>query len=396
MFEIDRQKFGVFVAELRKEKGLTQKELAQRLMISDKAISKWETGNSIPDVTLLVPLAAELGVSVTELLECRRMEYTENMDTAQTDVLLKKVIELSEEEREQKKVKNKKIYLLSAFIALVELFAVFLLSTNRILFGIENIMPIMIVSPLSIGFGAYFWLMMKEKLPSYYDENKIGVYVDGILHMNMPGVYYNNNNWPYIVKTLRAWAVAGMIGFPILIVVLSTFLVKGGLFVNVGIVLAFVLGGLFVPVYVVARKYEYGDMPRQKTSITKRDGKKIIGVIFIAAGIFAISYLFHGSATIGSSNRMMFVSSEGRTYWSATYQYFDGYQQRNLWMDEDDSLEVKVITEQGDLYIRIADENGNILLERENVGTENFSLSVSGRVTIRVEANKHKGSFSFD
>ena len=84
------------------------------------------------------------------------------------------------------------------------------------------------------------------------------------------------------------------------------------------------------------------------------------------------------------------------TYWSATYQYFDGYQQRNLWMDEDDSLEVKVITEQGDLYIRIADENGNILLERENVGTENFSLSVSGRVTIRVEANKHKGSFSFD
>ena len=169
MFEIDRQKFGVFVAELRKEKGLTQKELAQRLMISDKAISKWETGNSIPDVTLLVPLAAELGVSVTELLECRRMEYTENMDTAQTDVLLKKVIELSEEEREQKKVKNKKIYLLSAFIALVELFAVFLLSTNRILFGIENIMPIMIVSPLSIGFGAYFWLMMKEKLPSYYD-----------------------------------------------------------------------------------------------------------------------------------------------------------------------------------------------------------------------------------
>ena len=46
MFEIDRAKFGSFVAELRKEKGYTQKELASRLFISDKAVSKWETGVS--------------------------------------------------------------------------------------------------------------------------------------------------------------------------------------------------------------------------------------------------------------------------------------------------------------------------------------------------------------
>ena len=48
MFEIDKQRFGKFVAELRKEKGVTQKELAKELFISDKAISKWETGVSIP------------------------------------------------------------------------------------------------------------------------------------------------------------------------------------------------------------------------------------------------------------------------------------------------------------------------------------------------------------
>jgi len=396
VFEIDRVKFGAFVAELRKEKGITQKELAEKLAISDKAISKWETGNSIPDVTVLVPLATELGVSVTELLECRRMDYTENMDTAQTDVLLKKVIELSEEERQQRRVKNKKIYFLLVFIALVEWVIIYLLSKNGILFAMENIMPIMILSPLSIGFGAYFWLIMKEKLPSYYDENKISVYVDGILHMNIPGVYYNNNNWPYIVKVVRTWSVAGMIGFPILLVILSAFLVKGGPFANVGIVLAFVLGGLFVPVYVVARKYEYGDMPRPKTSVTKMDRKKNSGIVLIAVGIIAAAYLFHGSATIGSSNRMMFVSNEGRNYWTATYQYFDGYQQRNLWVDEDGSLEIKVITEQGDLYIRVMDKNGEILFEKNNVGTETFSLSASGRVTVRVEADKHKGSFSFD
>lgn len=46
MFEIDKQKFGAFVAMLRKEKGLTQKEMAKLLYISDKAVSKWETGVS--------------------------------------------------------------------------------------------------------------------------------------------------------------------------------------------------------------------------------------------------------------------------------------------------------------------------------------------------------------
>ena len=57
MYEIDKQKFGAFVASLRKEKGLTQKELAQQLFISDKAVSKWETGVSIPDTALLIPIA---------------------------------------------------------------------------------------------------------------------------------------------------------------------------------------------------------------------------------------------------------------------------------------------------------------------------------------------------
>ena len=47
MYELDKEKFGQFVAELRKEKGYTQKELAERLYLSDKAISKWETGGSL-------------------------------------------------------------------------------------------------------------------------------------------------------------------------------------------------------------------------------------------------------------------------------------------------------------------------------------------------------------
>lgn len=50
MFEIDKKSFGEFICILRKEKSMTQKDLACRLLVSDKAVSKWETGNSMPDI----------------------------------------------------------------------------------------------------------------------------------------------------------------------------------------------------------------------------------------------------------------------------------------------------------------------------------------------------------
>ena len=57
---------------LREKKGYTQKQLAERLMVSDKAVSKWESGRGLPDISLIEPLAKNLGISVAELLsgEC--------------------------------------------------------------------------------------------------------------------------------------------------------------------------------------------------------------------------------------------------------------------------------------------------------------------------------------
>ena len=62
------------IQQLRREKGLTQKELAQRLNVTDKAVSKWERGLSSPDISLLIPLSELLGLSTTELLQGRRLD----------------------------------------------------------------------------------------------------------------------------------------------------------------------------------------------------------------------------------------------------------------------------------------------------------------------------------
>lgn len=65
---MDNLKIGQFIASLRKDKGLTQKELGEKLSVTDKAISKWERGLSFPDITLLTTLSEILDVSVPEIL----------------------------------------------------------------------------------------------------------------------------------------------------------------------------------------------------------------------------------------------------------------------------------------------------------------------------------------
>lgn len=65
---MNENKTGAFISTLRKEKELTQAQLAEKLNITDKAVSRWETGKGMPDSSLLVPLANILGITVNELL----------------------------------------------------------------------------------------------------------------------------------------------------------------------------------------------------------------------------------------------------------------------------------------------------------------------------------------
>lgn len=71
---MNAEKTGEFITKIRGELGLTQKELADRIGVTDKAVSKWETGRGFPDVGVLEPLAKELGVSITELMNGERFD----------------------------------------------------------------------------------------------------------------------------------------------------------------------------------------------------------------------------------------------------------------------------------------------------------------------------------
>lgn len=84
---MDKNITGRFIAELRKQKGFTQKELAEKLMVTDKAISRWETGKGLPDTSLLKPLGDVLGVSITELLSGKRIEEVDMKEQADNIIL---------------------------------------------------------------------------------------------------------------------------------------------------------------------------------------------------------------------------------------------------------------------------------------------------------------------
>ena len=74
---MDQKRIGKFIANLRKEKKLTQKEMAERLGISEKTISKWECGNGLPEVVYMEPLCEALGITINELLTGEHLRISE-------------------------------------------------------------------------------------------------------------------------------------------------------------------------------------------------------------------------------------------------------------------------------------------------------------------------------
>jgi len=84
---MDLAKIGKFIAERRKAKKLTQVQLAEKIMVSEKTISKWECGNGFPDTTLMLPLCEALEISANELLCGKLLSNEEYKNTADKNIV---------------------------------------------------------------------------------------------------------------------------------------------------------------------------------------------------------------------------------------------------------------------------------------------------------------------
>ena len=214
MYELDKAAFGRFLAQLRREKGMTQKELAATLYVSDKAVSKWERGQSVPDISLLVPLAEQLNVTVAELLQGRRVEEEQRFTREETEELIRKALTFSAEPPERRQARTKKylpVYVICCVLGVAEALAVWAAG----LADIEGALALLIIGVVfGVVYGAYAMFWMAETLPRYYDENRICNFAQGAFHIHIPGVYYNNRNWKHILRAFRVWSMASLVLVP--------------------------------------------------------------------------------------------------------------------------------------------------------------------------------------
>lgn len=99
---MNQEKIGKFISKLRKEKNMTQEQLAEKMGVTDKSISRWENGKTMPDLSMITILAEELNVEVSELLNGRKMAKEELEKLRDT---INNVIEYSNKEKENKTIK---------------------------------------------------------------------------------------------------------------------------------------------------------------------------------------------------------------------------------------------------------------------------------------------------
>ena len=117
---MNQEKIGKFILELRKEKNMTQQELAEKIGVTDRAISKWENGRGLPDLSLMKPLCDELGVSINEFISGEKIDKKEYQDKFEENVL--NTINYSQ--KQIKKARNK-------YAIIMGIIVLFLITFNR-------------------------------------------------------------------------------------------------------------------------------------------------------------------------------------------------------------------------------------------------------------------------
>ncbi len=126
--------------------------------------------------------------------------------------------------------------------------------------------------------------------------------------------------------------------------------------------------------------------------------------IFSIATIFIVILISFGSIylteTLGiegtrSATRIGYVGTEGWSSWTGRYSSLDGTMKKSI-HPKTDVLHIEVKTDSGLISIEIQDTDGNIIFDESNIKTASFNVDVSGKVTVKIAADSHKGSFSIE
>ena len=157
---MDQIRIGKFIAESRKARNLTQRQLADALSISDKTISKWECGKGLPEVSLMLPLCAALDITVNDLLSGEKVSSTDYQEKAEGNM-----INLMKENEE-----NKKRMALSIITGVITVIAVCALIVIVSLIDLPTLVRIiLIVFSIAVGAAGIAAAAMLDARAGYFE-----------------------------------------------------------------------------------------------------------------------------------------------------------------------------------------------------------------------------------
>ena len=158
---MDQVKIGKFIAECRKKSNLTQMQLAEKLNITDRAISKWETGKSLPDSSIMLELCDVLGISVNDLL-CGEVVTMDNYNKELENNLLEMI--------KQKEQADKRLLSVEVFIGITATIALFALIFVAAFIQMETWLKIsLIVFGFILFLAGCFYALRIEQVAGYYE-----------------------------------------------------------------------------------------------------------------------------------------------------------------------------------------------------------------------------------
>ena len=213
--QLDAATLGTFVARVRAERGLTQRQLAERLYVSDKTVSKWERGLSLPSVPLLMPLAGALDLSISELMACEEAPHEERLGRAEADRLIAASLDLSGATLtgRQRALRCAVFAATVAVWGVLTVAAAHLRNLDTLLSGFSD--SAVAGGLLMLVALAWFSFFCHETLPGYYDENRISFVAQGPFRMNLGCLMrVHNGNWPAICRAARWSAAAAAVLLP--------------------------------------------------------------------------------------------------------------------------------------------------------------------------------------